>query len=184
VWKVSWSHPRFGSLLATCGFDKKILIWRESTQYKWDKIYEYNDHKNSVNTVTFAPEESGLILLGGSSDGYISIHEYKNEVWSAFQFHGHGFGVNSISWAPSVNPNTSQNSFIANRPQRFVSCGMDNLIRVWQSRDNSIKSFHVTATLQGHEDFVRDVAWRPNSNSNFDTIASGGDVSKIFNIIF
>ena len=77
IWKVSWSHPRYGSLLASCGFDKKIIIWKESSLNKWDKIYEYNDHKNSVNTVAFAPQEYGLILLAGSHDGNISIHEYK-----------------------------------------------------------------------------------------------------------
>lgn len=108
-------------------------------------------------------------------------------MWSAFQFFGHGFGVNSVSWHPtnfithtSSDNSTTFGSVLSDTPPlRFVSCGMDNLIRVWQSRDNSIKSFYVTATLEGHEDFVRDVAWRPNSNSsnsNLETIASAGDV--------
>ncbi len=45
---------------------------------KWEKIYEYSEHKNSVNCVSFANHEFGLILLAGSSDGNISIHEYKS----------------------------------------------------------------------------------------------------------
>jgi protein transport protein SEC13 len=186
VWKVSWSHPRFGSLLASCGFDRRIIIWKESAHNKWDKLYEYNDHKNSVNVVTFAPHEYGLILLGGSSDGYISIHEYKNEVWSSVQFFGHGFGVSSLSWAPSANTISTESTLeISNNPSqlKFVSGGLDNLIRVWQTNDNQIKSFHVAATLDGHEDFIRDVAWRPNLNTNLDTIASGGDVIYLSNFI-
>ena len=45
---------------------------------KWEKIYEYLDHTNSVNSIQFAPEEHGLILLAGSSDGSVSIHEYRS----------------------------------------------------------------------------------------------------------
>ena len=78
IWGVSWSHPRFGNLLATCGFDRKILIWKENN-HKWEKIYEYSEHKNSVNCVSFANHEFGLILVAGSSDGNISLHEYKSK---------------------------------------------------------------------------------------------------------
>jgi protein transport protein SEC13 len=48
------------------------------TPYNWEKIYEYSEHKNSVNSLAFAPQEYGLILLCGSADGYISLHEYKS----------------------------------------------------------------------------------------------------------
>ena len=49
------------------------------SQNNWDRIFEYTDHKNSVNSVSFSPHEYGLILLCGSSDGYISLHEYKSK---------------------------------------------------------------------------------------------------------
>jgi protein transport protein SEC13 len=80
VWQVSWSHPRFGNILASCGFDKKVLIWKEISLNNWEKIYEYTEHKNSVNSLAFAPQEYGLILLCGSSDGSISLHEYKSKL--------------------------------------------------------------------------------------------------------
>lgn len=139
--------------------------------------------------VTFAPNDYGLILLGGSSDGYISIHEYKNEVWSSVQFFGHGFGVTSLSWAPPAHTASTESALeISSNSSnlKFVSGGLDNLIRVWQTNDNQIKSFYSAATLDGHEEFVRDVAWRPNLNTNLDTIASGGDViiyQNLFNRI-
>ena len=80
IWGVSWSHPRFGNLLASCGFDRKIIIWKENNQ-KWEKIYEYVEHKNSVNCVSFANHEFGLILVAGSSDGNISLHEYQSKYY-------------------------------------------------------------------------------------------------------
>jgi len=30
VWRVSWAHPEFGQLLATCGADGSAIIWEES----------------------------------------------------------------------------------------------------------------------------------------------------------
>jgi protein transport protein SEC13 len=120
-------------------------------------------------------------LICGSSDGYISIHEYKNDNWSASKILAHGFGVNGLSWAPVITNESDLNSLNVTNvvaPLRFVSCGMDNLVRVWQAKDNKTSSFHVIATLEAHEDIVRDVAWRTNTFSNYDTIASGGDVFK------
>eukprot|EP00951_Prasinocladus_malaysianus_P045780 scaffold617510_cov38-Prasinocladus_malaysianus.AAC.1 len=29
VWQVCWAHPKFGNLLASCGFDHKVIIWKE-----------------------------------------------------------------------------------------------------------------------------------------------------------
>ena len=118
-----------------------------------------------------APHEYGLILICGSTDGYISLHEYKNEIWNSFKLFGHGFGVNGLSWGPSTY---SENENLA--PLRFVSCGNDNLIKIWQTKDNRIDSFHVVAS-QTHEDVVRDVQWRCINYYNYDIICSGGDVN-------
>lgn len=141
-----------------------MFIWRESGK-SWEKVYEYS-HQNSVNSVTFAPQEYGLILLCGSTDGTVSLHEYKNDNWHTHKIQAHSFGVTSVTWGP----------YLEGSPLRFASAGLDNLIRIWQTKDSHINSFHVVTTLEAHEDVVRDISWRNfNSNSN-DIIASGGDV--------
>ena len=29
VWKVTWAHPEFGQILATCSFDRTAIVWEE-----------------------------------------------------------------------------------------------------------------------------------------------------------
>ena len=29
VWQVSWGHPKFGGILASCSFDHRVIIWKE-----------------------------------------------------------------------------------------------------------------------------------------------------------
>ena len=29
VWKVTWAHPEFGQVIATCSFDRTAVVWEE-----------------------------------------------------------------------------------------------------------------------------------------------------------
>ena len=51
---------------------------KEVSKNNWKEIYEYLGHKNILTCISFAPYEYGLILLCGSLDGYISLHEYRS----------------------------------------------------------------------------------------------------------
>ena len=73
VWQLSWAHPKFGPILASAGFDKKVMVHQEQADGTWKTIYSFEDHKTSVNTCQFAPAEFGLILACGSCDGNVSI---------------------------------------------------------------------------------------------------------------
>lgn len=72
VWQIAWAHPKFGNILASCSYDRKVIIWKEMNG-QWVKFYEYANHDSSVNSVCWAPHDFGLILACGSSDGSISI---------------------------------------------------------------------------------------------------------------
>lgn len=73
--QVSWAHPRFGNIIATCGFDHKVIMWKEASKGVWQKFYE-TEHKASVNSVAFGPLEYGLCLASASSDGFVSVSTY------------------------------------------------------------------------------------------------------------
>lgn len=165
VWKVTWAHPKFGSLLATCGFDMKVIIWKE-VNGQWQRAYVDTSHSASVNDVEFCPWEHGLRLACGSSDGTVSILTYvvAEARWARGVFTAHAGGVQSLSWAPSTTQRDGQT------PQmRLVTGGCDNAVHIWKC-DGEVWSQEQPILLPSHTDWVRKVAWRPDGTS---TVASG-----------
>lgn len=175
VWQCSWSHPRFGNILATCSYDRKVIIWKELNE--WIKWYEYNNHDSSVNSVAFAPPEHGLVLACGSSDGSISILSCNVELgtWDYKKIsNAHSVGCNAVNWAPASVPEPAfdqrnVSSKASGGTNRLVSGGCDNLIKIW--RDDGDRWIEVSR-LEAHSDWVRDVAWSPGTGTPKSQIAS------------
>lgn len=46
VWQVAWAHPMYGNILASCSYDRKVIIWKEENG-TWEKTYEYTGHDSS-----------------------------------------------------------------------------------------------------------------------------------------
>jgi protein transport protein SEC13 len=181
VWQVAWAHPKFGAVLASCSYDRKVIVWKEEQPGQWRKIYEYAGHEMSVNSVAWAPHDFGLILACGSSDGFVTVLTWKppNE-WTAVKFVAHQAGVNAVNWAPFTTPGAlSSSESAAQQPlPRLSTGGCDNLVKVWVF--NTAKSdWEVNATLEGHTDWVRDVAWAPNIGLPFSTISSCGQDGQV-----
>lgn len=65
MWQVAWAHPRFGNILASCSYDRKVIIWKEENG-SWDKMYEYTGH-----------ESSGWSIFGYPGERIISIWVFK-----------------------------------------------------------------------------------------------------------
>ncbi len=169
VWQVAWANPRFGNILASCSYDRKVILWREDSPGNWNMLYSHAVHESSVNSVCFAPPEMGLVLAAGSSDGSISILSYNDasQSWETDKIpNAHTIGCNAVSWAPVTS---------AGAPRRFVSGGCDSLVKVWR-RDEAEGKWTQEAKLEGHSDWVRDVAWAPSVAVNKAVIASSSQV--------
>ncbi|XP_042886425.1 protein SEC13 homolog [Penaeus japonicus] len=173
VWQVAWAHPMYGNILASCSYDRKVIVWREDG-HKWKKIYEYANHDSSVNSVCWAPHEHGLILACASSDGSVSILTYTSaHTWENKKItNAHSIGCNAVSWAPAVASGSADGSSrTASSVQRIVTGGCDTYVKIWRF-DSGTGEWAEESKLEGHSDWVRDVAWAPSIGLPRSIIAS------------
>jgi len=174
VWQVAWAHPKFGSILASCSYDRKVFVWKEVNTNAWSTIYQYPGHELSVNSISWAPHEYGLTLACASADGTISVQTFKdNNTWDAVRFPAHKIGVNAVSWAPAVAPASLVSTTTPKTPaqRHIVSGGGDKLVIIWNYNESDNK-WEIQHELREHADWVRDVAWAPNIGLPSSTIAS------------
>lgn len=174
VWQLSWSHPMHGNLLCSCSYDKKVIIWKESAG-KWSKHYEYSNHDASINSVCWAPAEYGLMLACASSDSSISIVFWTGDSWESKKIiNAHTTGSNAVSWCPAVVAGSLSDPGKQSQPgqsvKRIVSGGCDSLVKIW--KENPEGQWIEEKRLDGHKDWVRDVAWAPCIGLPGNTIAS------------
>ncbi len=47
VWQLSWAHPKYGNILASCGFDKKVSVWKETKPGEWNEVISHSEHQGS-----------------------------------------------------------------------------------------------------------------------------------------
>ncbi|OZJ03688.1 hypothetical protein BZG36_03506 [Bifiguratus adelaidae] len=163
VWQVAWAHPKFGNILASCSYDNRVFIWKEQNGV-WSKIKEYTGHTASVNSVAWAPHEVGPILACASSDGKVSVLNYKDDGnWRSNLIDAHAIGCNAVSWAPATIAGSliGAGNVDANRIKRFASAGCDNTAKIWKYIEET-STWEQESVLDGHSDWVRDVAWAPN----------------------
>jgi len=184
VWQVAWAHPKFGNILASCSYDRRVCIWKEDNPGNWAKIFEDANHEASVNSVSFAPHTLGLILAAGSADGSISIFTYQESVknFHVARFAAHTGGVNAVSWASDVPSGALLNQQQPKPVKRFVSGGCDNRIAIW-SFDEVRQQWDEQKVLDNrehaHSDWVRDVAWAPSLGLPSSTIASASEDKSV-----
>lgn len=142
VWQVAWAHPKFGSLLASCSYDGRVLVWKESPT-GWMKVKEHHGHESSVNAIAWCPHEVGLKLACASSDGKVSLLSYdvQNHVWTTIDWAAHQIGCNAVAWCPASKPDSLISAMATGGTAEAVSVyaelrlatgGCDNLVKIWK----------------------------------------------------
>lgn len=169
IWKVSWAHPKFGSLLATCSYDMKVVVWKEVPAYSgsWQIAYSDTSHTASVNDAQFCPWEHGLRLACASSDGTVSVLSYgADHQWRRQAFQAHAGGAQSVTWMPAQTRDG-----VTAPTMRLATAGCDCCLAVWKCEGDVWTQ--ESPMPPAHTDWLRAVAWRPEGPSG-DVIASGG----------
>lgn len=162
VWMVSWAHPRFGRVLASASFDQKAIIWKESGN-RWQPVHVVDIHQGSVNAVSWAPDVFGPLLASASSDGTVAITLYRDGVWQESvkvsnnrNQIAHAMGATCVSFAP-------WKSTLGNR-MILASGGWDCHVRLWiADAEGLLQPFKFHQLLEGHSEWVQDVAFCPAS---------------------
>uniref|UniRef100_A0A9J7XZU7 SEH1-like (S. cerevisiae) n=1 Tax=Cyprinus carpio carpio TaxID=630221 RepID=A0A9J7XZU7_CYPCA len=159
VWRVTWAHPEFGQVLASCSFDRTAAVWEEIVgesndkqrgQSHWIKRTTLVDSRTSVTDVKFAPKHMGLMLTTCSADGVVRIYE-----------------------APDVM-NLSQWSL-----QHEISCKLSCSCISW----NPSRKYAKAETLMTVTDPVHDIAFAPNLGRSFHVLAIATKDVRIFKLI-
>ena len=191
VWQVAWAHPtRHGRpILASASHDGRVIIWVEDNPGIWRQMYDYSWHGSSVNSVSFAPCEYGLIFACASSDGFVSICSQQSDgSWDERRVsespdggaYTHPNGAMSISWAPAIAPGGLwMPDRAAPPPMRIVTAGGDHLVKIWKFDEQSNNWILDGIPLKAHRELVRSVAWAPNVGLPRSIIASAGQDKKV-----
>ncbi|CAD7930218.1 unnamed protein product [Amoebophrya sp. A25] len=168
VWSICWAHPKYPGVLASCGYDRQVMIWKDQGLAHKDE-----QARASVNQVRFAPVECGLVLAAAGSDGAVSIFEYKTtDSWTRTTFLAHPCGVRSLCWAPAGCVDLNGSTPLEGA--KIATGGLDAAVKVWLFKNGSwVREDVDTSSGVGHKDWVTGVAWRPNGGQNSDIIASG-----------
>lgn len=170
VWQISWGHPCYGNLLASCSYDRKVIIWKEKEPNVWSKHHEFDGHESSVNSISWAPKEFGLILASAGADGALCFITSLDggSSWETKKVKAHSVGCNAVSWSPSTPPSSTgltveeaESVKSDSKSKRVVTGGCDNLVKIWKYLDDEDKWIE-EHKLEGHSDWVRDVAWAPS----------------------
>eukprot|EP01061_Rhynchopus_euleeides_P031159 TRINITY_DN51627_c0_g1_i1.p1 TRINITY_DN51627_c0_g1~~TRINITY_DN51627_c0_g1_i1.p1 ORF type:complete len:308 (+),score=76.79 TRINITY_DN51627_c0_g1_i1:171-1094(+) len=172
VWCVAWGHPRYGSPLASCGYDQKVVVSQRNHQTgKYEKIHEYAGHTSSVNAVAWAPSHFNQAMLAScSSDSTVTVLTYHPDqpAWEVSTIaNAHQIGVNCVAWEQVP----SQQNY-----QRVASGGADNLLKVWVRKPDS-KNFELEQDVlpegtRAYSEWVRDVAFCPTPFHGSSLLAS------------
>eukprot|EP00796_Vickermania_ingenoplastis_P013399 gene13399-9222_t len=163
VWMVAWANPRFGKVIASAGYDRRAIIWKEKSNGQWIAVHVIDIHHGSVNAVHWAPYQFGAILASASSDGTLAVTSFDNGCWQESEtisnnvnHIAHAMGTTSVSFAP----------FLVDHPEVLLvaSGGCDRQVRIWHAVKNDGMKMHFTIldTLGNHSDRISDVSFSPS----------------------
>ena len=197
VWRVSWAHPEFGQLLATCGADKNVCIFEEvqtgameplgmgtgavnglEASTTWVEKAKLSEASRSVSVVQFAPAHHGLMLASGSADGIVRIYEAIDVMdldhWTlkgSIEISGGNIEKNELG----VTSISWCNGLF--EPPTLVVGGSSGCVLVYRYSASS-NGWDLILQLTSHLKGVLDVAWAPNVGRSYHLISSTGKDCK------
>uniref|UniRef100_A0A0D9WXB2 Probable cytosolic iron-sulfur protein assembly protein CIAO1 homolog n=1 Tax=Leersia perrieri TaxID=77586 RepID=A0A0D9WXB2_9ORYZ len=148
VWSLAWNpSPGAGAgpVLASCGGDKAVRIWKRAADGAWQCTDVLEDtHNRTVRSCAWSPD--GKLLATASFDSTTAIWEYSGGDFECVAtLEGHENEVKSVSWSASGS--------------LLATCSRDKSVWIWEMQPGN--EFECVAVLQGHTQDVKMVQWHP-----------------------
>lgn len=168
--KVRWANPEFGSILATCSFDKTVIIFEENPIEKsWKKISQLVESREPIEDIQFSPVHLPMQLAVCSSNGEIRIYEPTSAVnlksWNnTYLFTASALGSNVLAWNPS-NLNSPMlligNNDMAKAQEKFCKAFENEVesLQMWGLSDDGKQWEKIFVPSNGHEKTVVEISW-------------------------
>ena len=154
VYKLSWAHPEFGQILASCSADGDVNIYEEQIDRNNRKLRQFPkkgrlvDSRVAVKDLSFAPRHQGLKLATCSEDGKVRVYESSNLMdlgeWPLSQEFSLEESCNTFCW----------NSSPFEAPMLVVGAG--SAVQLWEYQEAQ-RRWHMLHTLP----VVHHVDWAP-----------------------
>lgn len=149
-------HPIFSSL-ASGSDDTTIKIW----DWELGELERtIKGHTRSVSDVDYGGPRGGTLLASCSSDLTIKLWDPADEYKNIRTLPGHDHSVSAVRFIPSGAAGSPMSGNL------LVSASRDHTLRIWD-----VTTGYCVKTLQGHTNWVRDVAPAPDGRFLF----TGGD---------
>lgn len=97
VWQVAWSHPKFGSLIASASFDHTVIVWKEDTQNGGWYILHRTDpnlHSGAHHCAHACP------VMPASSRFELQFERHRTSLFTRDRSQQHAGSINSVCFAP------------------------------------------------------------------------------------
>lgn len=180
IHKLSWAHPEFGQILASCSADGDVNIYEEQIDSKHErhfrKLGRLVDSRVAVKDVQFAPRHLGLQLATCSLDGKVRIYESSNLMnlgeWPLTKEFSVDAACNTLCWNPSPFDPT------------MLVVGAGNSVHIWQYSEQ-FRRWQPTYQLGSpdskdrHTDVIHNVDWAPQMGRSYHLIATACKDGKV-----
>ncbi|XP_075070503.1 centrosomal protein of 192 kDa [Mixophyes fleayi] len=189
VWRVTWAHPEFGQVLASCSFDRTAAVWEEIVgesndrprgQSHWVKRTTLVDSRTSVTDVKFAPKHMGLMLATCSADGVVRVYEAPDVMnlsqWSLQHEISCKLSCSCISWNPSSSRAHSPTIAVGSDD---TSPNIMGKVQIYEYNENTRK-YVKAETFMTVTDPVHDISFAPNLGRSFHILAVASKDVRIF----
>ena len=184
--KIRWANPEFGSILATCSFDKTVIIFEENPlERSWKKIYQLVESREPVEDIQFSPAHLKLQLAACSSNGEIRLYEPASmanlKSWSTtHSFVASVLGSNVLAWNPSSVNNPMLligNNDVSKAQQKFsrsFDAKAQQTLQLWVLNEDSKVWEKIGVPDNGHEKAVVDISWAQLMGRSRHIVATAG----------